>query len=239
MDVAHRAGPFAYWEGIDRSPIEPFLAHWREAFPSFRVLGDPEVLGLLETHFPREIDLYRAIRLPTPKSDLARYLALYQEGGLYVDCHMGIKDAAAIERLLGELDRVEAVFVTRSKALPYPIPPDSRPLIAGILFGRPRLQIFLDVVRQALANLAWQRRRELEHGFVPYSLFHLVGPGLLSAMINQPGSEDRELRWDLQDRVRILCEEEAPIQRNVFRSGYAALAPHWSVRQESEPLFTR
>jgi hypothetical protein len=230
-------GAFSFWVGDDPPRLEPYEAHWREVFPDFRVLGEEDVLGLLETHFPQHIDLYRSIRIPTARSDVARYLGLYERGGLYVDCHMGIQDAGAVRRLLASLDRWEAIFFVRSLALPFKRPPDGRPLITCMIYTRPRLQVLLDVTRQMLSNLAWHQKREAEHGFVPYHLYPLVGPGLLSATIFQPGSGLRDLRWDLEDRVRVIREEDAPMQRNVFKYLYATDTNHWSLRQEGELLF--
>ena len=38
-------------------------------------------------------------------------------------------------------------------------------------------KVFLEVAGRALANLADHRRQEAEHGFTPYHLYGLVGPG--------------------------------------------------------------
>jgi hypothetical protein len=231
---------FAYWAGDDQSKIESFKAHWREAFPDFAVFSDAEVLPLLEKHFPQHVDLFRSIRIPTPKSDIARYLVLYEFGGFYVDCHMGIRDAAGIRRLLATLDEKEAVFF-RLAARYHPASSEiTRPLIAGAIVGRPRLPLYLDMVERALSNLANHRRREAKHGYTPYRIYHLVGPGLLTSLIFQTVAGKFVPRPGFLGRALFIDEEDAPVLRNEFKYDYQykpGSSAHWSEREKSELLF--
>ncbi len=55
---------------------------------------------IMERNFPDRMELYSQIRIPTAKSDIALLLLLYEFGGLYIDCHCGIRDADQIRRLL-------------------------------------------------------------------------------------------------------------------------------------------
>src|SRR5882724_2567306 len=83
---------FAYWDSRDHTILGEMIAAWREHFPQFLLMGDHDILPLIDRYFPMYIDLYEKIRLPAAKSDVARLLALYEFGGLYVDCHNGIRD---------------------------------------------------------------------------------------------------------------------------------------------------
>jgi hypothetical protein len=93
---------FTYWDRPDRSPIREFLVEWQTQFSDFRVLGDSEVEAMVLTHFPEHLELFRRIRIPTCKSDIAILLGLYCLGGLYVDCHCAPANAGAVSRLLAD-----------------------------------------------------------------------------------------------------------------------------------------
>ena len=83
---------FSYWDKPDLSPIKTFIDEWRSHFPNFTILGDSEIEPLIEELFPEHLEMYRRIRIPTAKSDIALLLGLYKFGGLYADCHCGIRD---------------------------------------------------------------------------------------------------------------------------------------------------
>ena len=51
---------------------------------------------MIGKYFPAYLEVYQRIRIPACKSDIARLVALYEWGGLYVDCHCGIRDAELI-----------------------------------------------------------------------------------------------------------------------------------------------
>jgi hypothetical protein len=226
----------AYWEDPDHAAIRSTIEQWRTHFPWFRVLGHKDVAPLVCRYFPQYLASYNAIRIPAAKADIARLLALYEWGGLYVDCHCGIKDQDGLRRLMARLSEFEAIFVDRrlSKKLR---PPEEHFLINAILLGRAKSQLFLAMARQAMANLQRQREIEQEKGFVPYHIGGLSGPRLVTAAVLQPGTGNREIRRDLADRVLIIPEETAPVERNRHR-GYTVPGSHWSERQKTELLFT-
>src|SRR5690348_8319230 len=92
---------FAYWDKPDLSPIAAFVAEWQSHFAEFRVLADADIEPLVDKHASTEhLDMYRDIRIPAAKSDIARLLTLYEYGGLYVDCHVGVLDPNGVRQLL-------------------------------------------------------------------------------------------------------------------------------------------
>jgi hypothetical protein len=226
---------FAYWNDSDHSLLTKLTTEWRTEFPQFQIFGDAKVIPLIERYFPNSVDLYKAIRMPTPKSDIARLLLLYEFGGLYIDCHCGIRDAAEIRRLLLSLEEEELIFIDRILSQ-EPRPPEEHFLINSIIFSRPRSDLIYSICRQGFANLAWHRKEEQEKGRVPYSIWSLCGPQLVTAMVLQPGSSNRDVRWDFEGRIMIIPEEVAPIARNRNRT-YGGPGQHWSERQKVEPLF--
>jgi Glycosyltransferase sugar-binding region containing DXD motif len=226
---------FAYWDSPDYTMLSEMIAAWREHFPQFLVLGDHDVVPLIERYFPKYTDLYKKIRLPAAKSDVARLLVLYEFGGLYIDCHVGISDVDELKRLFTCLDNHEAIIIDRTLSF-MPRPPGEHFLLNGPMFGRPCSELFMMLARQAFANLAWQQRLEQQYGFVAYTIGRLTGPLLITEMVLQPGSCARDIRSDFAERIMIVPEETAPVIRNIY-TGYKTPSDHWTVRERNEPLF--
>jgi hypothetical protein len=235
--ATHSLAPtiFAYWDSRDHAILAEMIAAWREHFPQFFVLGDHDILPLIEQYFPMYIDLYKKIRLPAAKSDVARLLALYEFGGLYIDCHNGIRDVDQLTRLFTCLNDHEAIFIDRRVNF-FPRPPGEHFLINGPIFSRPRSELFMILARQAFANLVWQQRIEQQYGFVCYDVARLTGPLLVTEMVLEPGSCTRDIRSDFAGRIMIIPEETAPVVRLLY-TGYKTPSSHWTVRQLAEPLF--
>lgn len=227
---------FVYWDRDDVSPLAQVAAEWRRDFPQFRIFGDRDVIPLIERHFPVCVELYKSIRIPAARSDIARLLLLYEFGGFYLDCHFGLRDAAEINRLYASLAQREAIFFDRDRRLPNAHSADTYLLINGIIFSRPRSELIFQLCRQAFDNLAEHRRRERESGFVPYDLCSLTGAALFTEVVLQPGSGRQDIRPELVGRIEIVAEEIAPAVRDRHRT-YGGQGQHWSERQEEEPLF--
>ena len=202
--TADKVPVFAYWEDTDRTPIRSTIEEWRAHFPQFRVLGDNDVAPMIGRYFPQYFQSHRAVRIPAAKADVARLLALYEWGGLYVDCHCGIKDEEAVRQLIGRLREFEAIFVDRSLSQ-TPRSSEEHFLISAILLARARSLLFLMIAREALANLHRQYKIEQERGFVSYHISWLSGPRLINAAL-QPGTGNREIRSDLAGRVLVIPE---------------------------------
>src|SRR5438046_1721608 len=104
---------FSYWDREDVGPINEFILDWRTHFSNFRVLGDLEIEPMIARHFPEYQEMFGRIRIPTCKSDLALLLALYTLGGLYVDCHCGVRDPQKVENFLAKLAEYELILYDR------------------------------------------------------------------------------------------------------------------------------
>jgi Glycosyltransferase sugar-binding region containing DXD motif len=226
---------FAYWSDNDHSILAELTTEWRAEFPQFQIFRDDDVIQLIERYFPSHVELYKALRIPAAKADIARLLLLYELGGLYIDCHCGIRDADEVRRLISSLEQIELIFIDRTLSR-KPRPPEEHFLTNSIIFSRARSDLIFMICRQAFANLVWHREQERKKGKVLYQINYLSGPGLITAMALQPGSYNRDVRWDFQGRIMIIPEEVAPIVRSRNRT-YGGAGQHWSERQKVEPLF--
>jgi mannosyltransferase OCH1-like enzyme len=200
------------------------------------VFGADDVEPLIERYFPAHAGLYERIVIPAARSDVARLLLLFEQGGLYTDCHMGIVDAQRMRDLLTSLDTTEAIFVERTASLGAVLP-GGRSLINGAMFSRPRNDLMHEICTRALKNLAWQEGQEHRHGWVPYSIWFHTGPWLTTSLLLEAASVFREVRPEYIDRVQIVSEDDVGLVR-ARHPTYAVPDQHWSARQELEPLFT-
>ena len=223
---------FSYWDRDDVGPIKEFILDWRTHFPNFRVFGDAEVEPMIARHFPEYQDMFGRIRIPTCKSDLALLLVLYELGGLYVDCHCGVRDPDEIKYLSAKLVEYELILYDRDNRARPDLHGKLFPL-NSVLYARPRSNIILDCATQAFRNCAAQWEAEKEKGFVEYNIWALSGPGVLHERLLDPSRT--ELQADCAGKVLLIPEGDstAPIGRYMHYS-YRLPGMHWSQR---EPLF--
>jgi mannosyltransferase OCH1-like enzyme len=226
---------FSYWDRADVSPINEFILEWRAHFPNFRIFGDAEVESMIVQYFPEYQEMFRSIRIPTCKSDLALLLVLYEFGGLYVDCHCGVRDPEKIKDLSEKLAQYELILYDKDNS--------SRPEARGklfplnsVLFARPNSKIILDCATQAFRNCAAEWEAEKKNDFVEYDIWFLSGPRILHERLLNPSRT--ELQADCAGKVLFIPEGDssAPIGRYMHCS-YRVPGMHWSERQQREPLF--
>lgn len=236
--VAELLPAFAFWDGEDTAPLQDFSQVCAGLFPGFRVYGTRQVAALFEQHFPDFAEIFTRIRIPAARADLARLMLLYDRGGFYIDCHYGIRRPEAVPAFFDALLRHELVVFDR---LPEAGPkrPDEMILCNGLILARPGSALILDCLRQAMANVEWLDRRLRMNLATEYDIWKLTGPGLLTEMLMQPGSQGRQVRRGCEDRILVVPEEGSPFVRGQQRR-YPGLGSgqHWSERQRHEPLLS-
>ena len=229
---------FAYWGGDDEKDIHDFVRQWHPLFYSVRILKDRDVIFLLQKHFPEHSEWYDYIRIPSVRSDIARFLALFEFGGLYTDCHFGIIDEKGMKEFLRWAQKYDAVFVDnalwREKRRT-----DELLLITGFMFSQPGYRLLYDTCKSCLNSLSVLRDHELKHGFQTYNIWHVSGPGVLNQKLFLPGSPFTygSFKQCYAKNIMIVKEEELPVKRNVH-NGYRSPNQHWSERQKTERLFS-
>jgi mannosyltransferase OCH1-like enzyme len=225
---------FCYWHGTERDLIREAVDAWRDYFVGFRVIGDSDVEPMIARRFPRYLEVYRKIRLPACKSDIARLVTLDEWGGLYVDCHCGIADPQYVGQLLGNLDTFELIVVDEDPKYRQNPKPDRLNPMNGIMFARKNSEIIVEWEKAAFRNLANHWTVEKERGFSPYSVWSLTGAANLKHIIMD--DELRALKADFAQRVKIIPENLSPIVRNMHCS-YRQPGMHWHERETRELLF--
>ncbi|HVA17272.1 MAG TPA: hypothetical protein VMV59_06120 [Candidatus Dormibacteraeota bacterium] len=227
---------FAYWHSADHTILAEFLADWRKHFPDLRVIGDADIEPLLEKILPEYVSLYRRIRFPAVKVDVARLAYLHEFGGLYLDCHCGLRTASGARELFAKLDQYELILWEHSYVT-APRPKNKMRPLNSILLARPESSIVCRFLLTALANLDAHSKREAIHGLTEYSPWRMCGPGNLSKVLNMSGSNDTRLREEFAGRISFSGIDDGPIgpwQHNAYRSDPEQ---HWDRRRRRELLF--
>jgi len=228
---------FSYWDKPDLTPIRATLDDWQSYFPNFTIFGDPDVEPIIEELFPQHLELFRNIRIPTCKSDIALLLLLYKLGGLYVDCHCGVRDSEAIRQLVSSLDQWELILYDKNRQEAPRAATELYPL-NSVLIARPHSSIIHAAAEAAFANLAAHRSIEKERGFRCYHIATLSGPQIFSdVLFLDPDGQISVLKPEWEGRVRFLEEGvNEPIGR-YMHYGYRVPGMHWSERQRRKLLF--
>jgi hypothetical protein len=221
---------FGYWHSTDHGPIREGIEAWRSHFPDFRIIGDSDIEPLIARRFPKCLEVYRKIRIPCCKSDLARMLALHEWGGLYVDCHCGIRDEKFIRQLMESLASFELItFDKHRRSGDWHVTP-------SFVFARKGSEIPLESVTNAFQNVWSHWKVEKQHGFRPYNLWSMVASGNFAKTLIDWSVQPPALKPRFAQKVWLFPEDMAPISRNMHPS-YRQPGMHWSERQLRELLF--
>ena len=232
---------YSFWDKPDQNPIAEAIKDWRRHFPDFTVIGDPDIETMISMHFPDYLDLYRRIRIPTCKSEVAILVSLYEHGGLYVDIHCGVVNLAGVEAMEGDIANWDLILYNKDFRKD-PRPADALRPLNSVIVAKPRTLLMRDSALMAFRNLASHYEAEkAEKGFVEYDIWSLTGPGVLENTVCIPPLVKWEppqgLRPENQGKVRFVQEgPEAPIRRYMFHT-YNPPGTHWSKRQKTELLF--
>lgn len=234
---------FSYWNSADLTKIAAFCSAWAPVLPNHRVLNDADVSFLIQRHFPEcpeYVETYLRLSIPSPKSDIARHLALYESGGFYLDVHFGYSDPIKATAFLAHTNQYDLTLVNVALSL-QPRPKEYIRIIAGLIGCAKGHPMMLEAASCALQNLTDKRIREQLVGFEPYNITQLTGPALLNKVFfDNPYSpaSTHQARLKLKaGNAAIFNELEIPLIRNIFKASYSHPGTHWTERQQHELLF--
>lgn len=225
---------FMYWENAElKKP--PAASAWKALYPKFKVFNDSDVVPLL----PRDlVPIYKAIALPSAKSDLARLLLLKRYGGFYVDAHVGPMAPAHLLETLDDLSSHNLIVFGKGWLIKKKTDFD---LMNGVLAARKdavELDMLIDIVVTNLKEHWSKEAATADH--VPYDLFSLSGTYTIVQSFFDDTGPRPVLKESMKNRVHVH------FMPNNVRSGfemagyytYREPGRHWSERQKHERLFS-
>ncbi len=215
------------------------IAEWRALCPDYTVFSEEQVAPLLEPYGDEAATLFRRIRIPACKSDVARLVLLHRYGGLYVDAHCAPGAADQVSLVFDWLRRWDIVLFDESAYLP-----EYRHtwLLNGVFGARAGSDLLDMLIRQAFANLAEHGKRELAspEAHVEYNIYKLTGPWMIWHAFFERTPIGGELKGEYRDRVVIWpfdgASDKQPVRTYKY-GGYRTEDALWSRRQLTERLF--
>jgi hypothetical protein len=233
---------FTFWvhdtaRAGDREEVPESVAAWSEHLPSMTWYSDADVLPILDSSWPSYADLYRRIRIPACKSDLARLLLLFNFGGLYVDSHVGPGNTQKLVHLYARLATHEVVFF--DKTWEHTSDGDIC-MMNSVICARKSSPVIKRLIESAFHNLQEHERKEHEaQCYVAYNIFALTGAWDIRVKLFEIRDHKLTVRPAFADSVHLVRLERDDDHGYVLYQHYSyrKKGQHWSERQDSELLF--
>lgn len=235
---------FTFWtedteNGGASTTIPQAVTAWRQQYPDMGLYSDDSVIPLLAEFGDNIVDLYRRIRIPACKSDIARLLLLYKIGGLYVDSHSGPGDPRRLLNIFDKITEYEVLIVDKNWEHKFE---NDIHLINGIMGAHKGSEIVKRLLDGVLLNLKQHDAKEqAAESYVPYNLAVLSGAWNLRVNLFQPSGNGVVIKKEFADRIYQLDlkhGEDCGIILYKYYS-YRKQGGHWSERQQHERLFLR
>jgi mannosyltransferase OCH1-like enzyme len=192
---------------------------WMQSFDTVNddfttiVWKDSDVKRMIEDRFPEFADLYRGYRLNIQRADLARYLVLYEYGGMYADLDMaavrpvrelfdknpGKRFFCFVEIVLDperarEIGENEPIRKEGKKKGLNEIAEDAERIASYAFLCTPRHPVMLEILKEAVKRAVFPVRRQ-------YDVFYTTGPDMFTSAIHR-------CKADLDD-LAVIPKKEA------------------------------
>ncbi len=236
----------SYWSepaerGKKHKPIRAIEAssEWSARSNRYRIFTDRDVLPLMAS-FDRDLPLlFKRIRIPACKSDLARLVLLQAYGGLYVDAHVSPGDDRALRKVIEDLDCSEMIVFDNEFEHRYE---GDFHLMNSVMGAKRGSNLILQLIRSATANLRSHFALERSSAVhIPYNIFILTGAWDIFLNLFNTAERPFKLLPQFVDRVQIRRhgkqQDIFPFHLHKNYSLYSESGLHWSERQVHERLF--
>ncbi len=185
------------------------------ANPEFKplFLDDESTTKLIADNFPHFSDLYPRIRIPAARADIARLIALYVYGGIYVDIAMAFHTSAS--KLISPDD--ELLLVRRDDSPFYKDRKSAAHFVNGIIGAREQAPFILECLKRAYFNL--------RTGYHNYNVVAATGPHIITETYFQI---DRDARSSIN--IKNFSEMQGAYFKMIRAPGVSNM---WVVEQRN------
>lgn len=161
------------------------------------VWKDPDVKKLIDNRFPEFAGVYHGYRLNIQRADLARYLVLYEYGGMYADLDMsavrpvrelidqnqGKRFFCFVEIVLDperarEIGEGESIRAKGKEMGLNEIPEDTERIASYAFCCTPHHPVMLGILQEVVKRAVLPVRRQ-------YDVFYTTGPDLFTSVIQR------------------------------------------------------
>ena len=224
---------FMYWVHPDlKEP--PSAPAWRALYPEFHVFTDQDVIPLLPKFFAQ---VFETIRLPSAKSDIARFFLLREHGGLYLDAHFGPTSPARLLETLDKLSAYSLIVFGQGWQMTKETDFD---LMNGVIAARKGATTLDLVINRMIKNVLEHKiNEESTSNYVPYNLWGMTGTYVMVQELFDQAYPRPRVKDHLKNEVF------AHFMKDNLSSGFEISAynayrkpgNHWSERQRTERFF--
>ena len=173
---------FSYWHGPIPHEL-PNVADWKSVAPDLRIFTDRDVLPIAAKYGADVVELFRRIRLPAARGDVARVLLLEAYGGMWVDFHVGHGQSGSRCSICSRNCAGDTEVVVIDELSRHAFKGDLA-LPSSVVLARKGAKPMGDIVRAVLRNLVEQFRKERESTeYVPYNTVVVTGPWAISVVL--------------------------------------------------------
>jgi mannosyltransferase OCH1-like enzyme len=221
---------FTFWTGS--TIAEPSsVAAWRDRFPSFTMFNEDDAINLIDSAMHR--DLFKKIRIPSCKSDIARLLLLRHYGGFYIDAHSGPSNGDRLAETIEYLSHFDLTLFSASWERGFNF-------MNGFLLARRNAPVLDLIIRNAFENLVQHAKRESEtQDHVPYNIIQLTGSAVILRCIFDATPTGWSMKPEYKDKIGFVVMPTSNSHgfHVASHNNYRKPGSHWSERQKNERLF--
>jgi|WetSurMetagenome_2_1015567.scaffolds.fasta_scaffold307501_1 inositol phosphorylceramide mannosyltransferase catalytic subunit len=183
-----------FWHDRNTLPMEFYSASktTKESCPEFNFIDadDEMIRHLMRKSYGTSLQkVYELNRVPASRSDLARYVLLWEYGGFYLD--MGMELHSSLAKFINP--DVDLVFVKRDDREKFSDNPAAAPVMNGILGAPPKSAFIGRCLEQSVYNLSTGRYNNL--------VSQCTGPFMLNGILQEFSGK---MKFDILSFAELL-----------------------------------
>jgi hypothetical protein len=162
---------FFYWD-TDKPSLESIdnIANYKKNNTDYNVkLLNNNDINKYKNVFPKLIKLFHLTTIAALKSDIIRFIFLYEEGGVWIDINTTLVNNKAIDILFNRYKHYDFVITL--------LPNHKNKLVTRVLISKPKSKLAYDTINQITQNLL--KHYELEKttpNYISYKMFLFTAP---------------------------------------------------------------
>ena len=182
---------------IFKSLVDKTTEYCKEQEVKYKMWGTKECSELL-SKYPQYIDLYDNFRHMIQKVDFIRYLILYDEGGLYVDCD--ICPINSIDELLKN-DIFFVVWNNDKRKLPY----------NAVLGAEANHEVYRSILEHLVESYHSKSKQSIYDKWVGRFVFQTTGHYMLQRVIKRYNNIKKLDILKIHDKAGDIISDKCPV----------------------------